>query len=240
MLIKQFRTFITQDINMLKDKLNNSANNQVNPSIKKGTILKKLITFIENTLLIFQEEFKGNIETSEEVLNEKLVLTLSFYSKSLPFVFQQESIQKQTKGQNRKVDIGVFLNNIEPPFFTIEAKRLTKLQKNREKEYVIGSIEGKLSGGIERFKHNVHGIDLPNSALVAYVQKDNFKEWQKRINTWITELINNHTNSPLIWSSDDLLEEISKNNKLAIFKSNHRKINNSQIRLQHYFISMVN
>lgn len=92
---------------MLKDH-HKSIYNIPNPSIKKGSITKKLIVFIEETLLVFQKHFKGEVDTSEEVLNEHLGKTLNYLSKSLPFIFQQETIQKQNKGQNRKVDIGVF------------------------------------------------------------------------------------------------------------------------------------
>ncbi|MCP4137265.1 MAG: hypothetical protein GY754_40220 [bacterium] len=84
---------------MMKDSFNISAYNIPGPSIDKGTIRKKLIEFLESTLYVFQEQFKGNVDTSEEVLNEKLAITLAFNSKPLPFIFQQEAIQQQSKGQ---------------------------------------------------------------------------------------------------------------------------------------------
>ena len=118
---------------MLKDN-NNSISNVPNPEIKRGSITEKLMGFIEETLLVFQNQFKGEVNTSEEVLNEHLAKTLDYCSKKLPFIFQQEGIQKQIKGQNRKVDIGVFCHYADcSPFFTIEAKRLPTLPKTREK-----------------------------------------------------------------------------------------------------------
>jgi len=124
---------------MLKD--NKPIVNIPKPSHKKGSIVNKLINFLEDTLLIFQKENTGKIEIAEEILNEVLGKTLSYFAKQLPFIFQQETIQKQNKGQNRKVDIGVFYHYTDNhPFFTIEAKRLTTaFSKDREKEYVLGS-----------------------------------------------------------------------------------------------------
>lgn len=228
---------------MLKDN-NKSISNIPNPSIKKGSITKKLIEFIEETLLVFQKQFKGEVDTSEEVLNEHLGKTLNYQSKPLPFIFQQETIQKQKKGQNRKVDIGVFKHYSETkPFFTIEAKRLTTaLSNNREKEYVTGNDSTKLSGGIERFKHNVHGIGLTESALIAYVQKENPKHWFNKINNWINQLIIKETESILEWTPSDLLINTCefKDNKLANFISISKKTDDTQIRLNHYFINLIN
>ncbi len=227
---------------MLKDN-NKQISNIPNPSIKKGSITKKLIEFIEDTLLVFQKQFKGEIDTSEEVLNEYLGKTLSYQSKSLPFIFQQEAIQKQKKGQNRKVDIGVFCHYAETtPFFTIEAKRLTtSLSKNRDKEYVTGNDPTRLSGGIERFKHNVHGTDLTESALVAYVQKENPKHWFDKINNWINQLITQEIKSLLEWTSNDLLTNVCdfKDHRLAKFVSISIKTNKTNISLNHYFVNLI-
>jgi hypothetical protein len=63
---------------MLKDN-HNSLSNIPNPSIKKGTIKEKLIEFLEETLYKFQEQFKGEVISSEENLNEQLCKTLSFF-----------------------------------------------------------------------------------------------------------------------------------------------------------------
>ena len=226
---------------MLKDH-HKSIYNIPNPSIKKGSITKKLIVFIEETLLVFQKHFKGEVDTSEEVLNEHLGKTLNYLSKSLPFIFQQGTIQKQNKGQNRKVDIGVFRHFAEiKPFFTIEAKRLTtSLPANREKEYVTGYNSTKPSGGIERFKHNVHGVDLTESALVAYVQKENSKHWFSKVNSWITELMVEEMKTLLNWNSNDLLINTCefKDERLTKFVSLNEKIDSAKISLNHYFLNL--
>jgi len=226
---------------MLKDN-HNPISNVPNPSIKKGSITKKLIEFIEETLLKFQIQFKGNVDTSEEVLNEYLGKTFSYYSKEYPFIFQQETIQKQKKGQNRKVDFGVFQLHTDPnPIFTLEAKRLTTtLSNSREKEYVIGNNPSKLSGGIERFKHNVHGVNLLKSAIVGYVQRENFNHWFDSVNNWINQLISVKLKSTLKWNSNDLLINHCKfkDSRVSKFSSKNIKTNGTIITLNHYFIDL--
>lgn len=226
---------------MLKDN-HNPVSNIPNPSIRKGTIKEKLIEFVEDTLYKFQKQFKGEVNTSEEVLNEQLGKTLSYYSNSKAFIFQQETIQKQKKGQNRKVDIGVFRHFSDPnPFFTIEAKRLTtSIPKNREREYVLGGDSNKLSGGIERFKHNVHGVNLDHSAIIGYVQNEDGKHWYSIINNWIQELIDRGIQSPLKWISSDLLINTCDFKDLRVVKSisESEKTNQTKISLNHYFINL--
>lgn len=227
---------------MLKDT--KPIANTPNPSAKKGSIINKLIGFLEETLLIFQKENNGRIDIAEKELNQKLSLTLEKYSreKELSFIFQQETIQKQTKGHSRNVDIGVFnlhgdLNN---PIYTIEAKRLTTtLSNDRKKEYVLGNNTKKLTGGIERFKHNVHGVSLERSALVGYVQRKNNRHWFRKINECIDEQINLDTKI-LIWNTNDVLINTCgfKDSRLAKFISTNGKIHNTNITLNHYFVNL--
>lgn len=226
---------------MLKDN-HNSVANIPNPSIRKGTIKAKLIEFIETTLLTFQIQFKGKVDTSEEVLNEDLCKTFSYCCKNQPFFFQAETRQKQAKGNDRKVDIGVFQHFADnAPFFTIEAKRLSKaIPSNREKEYIIGNDPAKLSGGIERFKHNVHGVNLNHSAIIGYVQNEDSMYWYNTINSWIQELIDGKIKSSLNWISNDLLNNTCGFTDLRLAKSisKSEKIDQTEINLSHYFINL--
>ncbi|WP_288243997.1 hypothetical protein [uncultured Chryseobacterium sp.] len=226
---------------MLRDNYNNISGIP-NPSIKKGTIKEKLIIFLEDTLCRFQEHFIGKVNESEETLNEQLGKTLNFFSKNQTFIFQAETKQKQLKGIDRRIDIGVFRLFSDPdPFFTIEAKRLTTLMpKNREKEYVLGNNPAKLSGGIERYKHNVHGVNLEHSAIIGYVQNKDCKHWYLKINSWIQELIENNNVSPLKWVTSDLLNHPSNFTDLKILKSisESEKVDQTKIFLNHYFINL--
>ncbi|WP_026704834.1 hypothetical protein [Flavobacterium soli] len=226
---------------MLKDNYNH-VSNVPNPSIKKGTIKEKLIIFLEETLYKFQEHFKGKVNESEENLNEQLGKTLSYFSKNHAFIFQAETKQKQPRGIDRRVDIGVFRHYSDPnPFFTIEAKRLTtSMPKNRDKEYVLGENPIKSSGGIERFKNNVHGVNLNHSAIIGYVQNENGKYWYNSINSWIQELIDDKIKSTLNWFSNDLLINTCGFKDLRVVKSisKSEKINGTKIILNHYFINL--
>jgi hypothetical protein len=226
---------------MLKDNYNH-VSNVPNPSIKKGTIKEKLIIFLEETLYKFQEHFKGKVNDSEENLNEQLGKTLSYFSKSQAFIFQAETKQKQPRGIDRRVDIGVFRHFSDPnPFFTIEAKRLTNsMPKNREKEYVLGDNPTKLSGGIEGFKNNVHGVNLDHSAIIGYVQNEDGKYWYNTINSWIQELIDGKIKSTLNWFSNDLLNNTCGFTDSRVVKciSDGNKINQTKITLNHYFINL--
>lgn len=225
---------------MLKDR-SNFKYNVPNPSIDKGKIVSKLDDFIVHTLMIFQSEFQGYSNASEEVLSEHLAKTLDYHAKPLPFIFQKEAIQNQPKGHKRNVDIGVFLHYANlAPFFTIEAKRLPTSPKSREKEYIIGSDFKKPSGGIERYKLNLHGPDLSESALIGFIQSGSMKGWHLKINEWIMLLINNTNNPKLEWTKEDMLQNVCrfKNPELCKFVSKNKKINSTTIQLFHYFIDM--
>jgi hypothetical protein len=70
--------------------------------------------------------------------------------------------------------------------YTVEAKRLPTGTGIREREYIYGSFRnGSPSGGIQRFKTGDHGCGLPKSALLGYVEENNFSYWYKTINDWI-------------------------------------------------------
>ncbi len=226
---------------MLKDN-HTPISNVPDPSIKKGTIKEKLIEFLEESLYKFQNQYKGLINVSEEVLNEHLGKTLSYFSKSQPFFFQPETRQQQVQGHDRRVDIGVFKHFADTaPFFTIEAKRLsTSIPNNREKEYVLGNDPTKYTGGIERFKHNIHGVNLNHSALIGYVQNHDGNHWFNAVNIWIQELIDAKVNSPLKWISNDLLINTCgfKDGRYTKFISESEKIDKTKINLNHYFVNL--
>ena len=226
---------------MLKDKFL-PANNMPSPSFDKGKINMRLLEFVDETLPVFQLEFKELNSSSEEVLTEHLVKTLAYHSNGkLPFIFLQEVIQKQEKGQNRKVDIGVFLHyKDDAPFFAFEAKRLPTIPKSREKEYVIGNDSIKPTGGIERFKLNLHGINLKESGIIGYIQFDTIQEWSYRINGWINELIGSASFPETLWSNSDLLINTeSETGVIARYKSENERADRSTVILHHYLVDIT-
>lgn len=90
--------------------------------------------------------------------------------------------------------------------YTIEAKRLPTGVGKREREYVTGYFDsGSPSGGIQRFKTGDHGYGLSKSALLGYVENDDFISWHNAVNSWI---IDNALESPEEWSKTERLQEI--------------------------------
>lgn len=83
----------------------------------------------------------------------------------------------------RRVDLGVHaaeeeglyvanqMYGLDDVFYTLEAKRLPTPGTGREREYVVGH-GSKQSGGIERFKENLHGDRMLYSGIIAYIQED--------------------------------------------------------------------
>lgn len=91
--------------------------------------------------------------------------------------------------------------------YTVEAKRLPTDKQNgdREKEYVYGQSKED-SGGIERFKTGSHGYQLSKSALLGYIEEDDFSHWHGKVNGWISE---NASTSPSEWNVNEQLETLS-------------------------------
>lgn len=90
--------------------------------------------------------------------------------------------------------------------YTAEAKRLPTGTGIREKEYIYGSFSsGSPSGGIQRFKTGDHGNGLPKSALLGYVEENDFSYWHKTINYWIANKVEE---LPGEWKKDEQLQKL--------------------------------
>lgn len=143
-------------------------------------------------------------------------------AKEYSFFFKGEP-----KEGTRKVDIGAMYAEIESykPFFVIECKRLpTPPNSQRLKmEYVCGK---NTDGGIERFKLNLHGVNLPHNAMIAYIEKEDFSFWHEKINTWIEEVG---------WENEFLTQPTI--NKIAILNSKHKR-QNDEVELTHFWLNL--
>lgn len=204
--------------------------------LKEKTSIKKVFSFIENCLPEFKENF-SNIKP-EDGLSQELIYILDNKSREkLPTcAFSSEHMEDTSKGNSRRDDIGVravkgislyatfYPNN--KPFIAIEAKRLdSKIDKKRQKEYVVGRLdESKYieSGGIERFKKQIHGVGLIYVGMIGYLQTDDFDTWLKKINNWIDEEIKESTSKDLIWEKQDKLIPNSNNTLFATYNSKHQ------------------
>jgi hypothetical protein len=95
--------------------------------------------------------------------------------------------------------------------YTVEAKRLPTGTGIREKEYIYGFFRsGSPSGGIQRFKTGDHGYGLLKSALLGYVEENDFSYWHKTINDWIA---NKAEELPREWKKDEQLQKLDIDSK---------------------------
>ncbi len=198
-----------------------------NPSnVDKETAHSKVIEFLINKLPDFH--YSNNSEAEEDISQELIIyLQRIAISENVLFFFKAEY-----KEGRRKVDFGILSTqtySTSKAFFVIEAKRLTNtLGKEREREYVFGD-----GGGIERFKRNLHGKGLSQSAIIGYVQKKDFDYWLTEINSWISESIQSNG----LWTLSDKLNG-SYTKRLALFTSNNIRIDETNIRLTHLWINV--
>lgn len=116
-----------------------------------------------------------------------------------------------TTGANRRKRVDfAFISAIQGAstrkLYTVEAKRLPTDKSNgdRETEYVYGQSK-KDSGGIERFKTGSHGYQLPKSALLGYIEEEDFGYWHGKINEWIS---NKASSTPSEWNINEQLTDL--------------------------------
>jgi hypothetical protein len=204
-------------------------------SIKKGTSISNILNFIFSNLRYFNQiEFASHY--NENLFTQDLVLMLDHIaSKSYaPFKFQHQIIDHINNLSNlsRSLDIGVYSNSSNAPILLGEAKRLP-LPKKRRREYVIGK---KISGGIERFKREVHAKGHKISFMIGYVEKNDFKYWEKEINNWIKKLALGKKTKNL-WNSKDVLKKVTSNtNKIKCRLISNNKTINNNIKIHHFWV----
>jgi len=122
----------------------------------------------------------------------------------------------------------------------LEGKRIPAPSPDREKEYVIGTTSGKISGGIQRFKMGLHGAEQDLAAMIGYVQSNTPRYWHKRINDWITHLAVNSEQGGLMWNPDETLKPLTADIKrgLVSYCSLHNRISGNKIEIHHLWIVM--
>jgi hypothetical protein len=130
------------------------------------------------------------------------------------------------------------LYTIYDPILLLEGKRLPPPSSGREKEYVTGS-EHK-SGGIQRFKLGLHGLELNLVAMIGYVQAHTTAYWQKKINEWIVQLAIGSLQDGCAWTVQETLEPVGANIAKGIlsYRSWHNRISGNTIEIHHLWIVM--
>jgi len=235
---------------LLCNQPNDNIEQQFN-GLEKSQSIKKIFNFIEECLPEFKNKY--SLLKPEDGLTQELVYILDNESREkLPLCgFSTEHMEDTTKGNSRRDDIGIraikgitlhatfYPNN--KPFIAIEAKRLdSKIVKKRKKEYVVGRYDEKYieSGGIERFKKEIHGNELVYVGMIGYMQTDDFDSWLAKINKYIKEEISSPTSIELIWEEKDKLILDKKNQLFSTYISEH-KCKSKEVSMYHIWINLI-
>ena len=165
-----------------------------------------------------------------------------------------DSFRNQIQGSGRNADIGALpVDTITVEGITykdyeqllpIECKRLPTPPDSRrsELEYVHG-MPGKRTGGIERFKHGLHGRENRHALLIAYVQAKSFVYWQTLINARLVEMANNGSSAGLWRPVETLSEPASgQNAEVARLSSRHKRLRppccSNSVDMEHLWLRM--
>lgn len=204
-----------------------------------------ILSFIENHLSGFVIKYFSEYRNiSNEIgITQKLEMYLNPFLKVelSTFNLTKEYVEDISTGQSPQSDLGFYLDGEDLAIFCIEAKRLPTPGSQREKEYIIGHWNTKNkyvnSGGIERFKKGIHGRGLTHSAIIGYVQQNDFEHWYKQVNIWIDELIQD-ASQEIEWNQNDKLNQLSLKPNIAKFQSVNKRTNDS-ITLFHFWLNLV-
>lgn len=156
------------------------------------------------------------------------------------FIFFHEFPQPARRSVDLSVHLYVADQILEDPFYLLEAKRLPTPGTGREREYVVGD-GSKQSGGIERFKENLHGDGLLYAGMIAYIQKDRKPSWLENVNQWITDLTTHPpTNARSTWSQNDVLrQETTATPIVREFPSKHHRAHGGPLQLRHFWLYLT-
>jgi len=212
-----------------------------------NSLRRATIEFIYRSLQEWRDDLTRDHEEIEERLNIQLSKFLNASARqSFPMVqFNREEFQFK----NRRVDMSV--TPIEPqriesttfsiyePFMVAECKRLPAPSNDREFEYITGC--DKLTGGIQRFKHGLHGSKHEESVMIGYIQKDSVCKWHGLINEWIDALAEHRIlDSSCKWMPSEKLQVDAFGTQTARCRSLHPRKNSitENITIHHLWIVM--
>ena len=222
--------------------------------LPKNRSIEKVIEFILGSLEEFRKKFKN--KNPENGLTQELYYLLDNKEYKIGLIrigISKEHMEDTNKGNSPQVDIGIrakdgimiqgtqYANN--EPFIVFEAKRLdSKIDhyKERKKEYVVGRIKNSKylnSGGIERFKKEIHGKKLKYVGMIGYMQTDDFDSWLEKINGYIDEEILSPSSSDLNWEDKDKLTVDKKESIYRTYKSQHQ-CKTKDISMYHIWIDL--
>ncbi len=198
-------------------------------------LIPKTIEFLYDSLAVWRVDYKPDNDVSEPKINYDLRTFLDIRGREV-FPMVTFNSGKPEHG-HAAVDLAVqpvektiiecVKYSMYDAFLVIECKRLpTPPPRPREKEYVYGFFKNKSpSGGIQRFKHGIHGGKVNQAVIVGYIQKKSPEHWYRTINGWITELCENSDNpSNMVWSEAECLESVNMTDEGARLESRHNRV----------------
>ncbi len=257
--MKPLPTFWIWGISLQSDKKHTRGTGQITTGIEVNNASEKVIEFILSCIDDFRDKFSSI--SPENGLTQELVYLLDNKENQIELIrigISREHMEYTSKGNAPQDDIairakdsviisGISYQNNEP-FMVFEAKRLNStLGAHREKEYVVGRVckdsEGNDkyldSGGIERFKKEIHGEKLTYVGMLGYVQTDNFDEWLIKINNWIDEEIRASSSAELIWEDQDKLIHEKSETAYRTYSSKHNCISGKHLNIKHIWIDLL-
>lgn len=214
--------------------------------LSAGQAARKVEEFLRSHLPDWINVQQRNPQRSENPLTGSLCRFLCSRCRQEPTLFQ--FFHQSPQAGRHIVDIGVYpfeeglyvanqMHGLEDVFYTLEAKRLPTPGTGRECEYVVGN-GAKQSGGIERFKENLHGDRILYSGMIAYIQEDREPSWLANVNQWLADLATHPpTNARSTWGQNDLLrQEPTATPRVREFSSHHHRAHGSPIQLWHFWL----
>lgn len=217
---------------------------------KPNTWLDTVIDFILGQLPLWRDEHGRPPEVGETALTAQLCTFLNsacvFGSGFDILQFKQEE-PDLGKDKRRRIDLAVHpkgtvisingrVHNHYKTLVPIECKRLPKPAKADKREYLHRFTN--TTGGVQRFKHGLHGEKNELAVMIGYVQEETIPIWQKRIQRWTRGLVKSKV---ALWSVADTLSLNSHDvaTKTAALTSVNTRSNSLRpIRLRHLWIDM--
>jgi hypothetical protein len=218
-----------------------------------GAFRREIVAFVERELPVWRDRPERPNCDDEPRLNEFLCGHLNSASRRHCFdsvQFLTEPVQ--TAG--RREDIAVKpLGTIRvegrtyydfEQLLPIECKRLPTPPDSRRSdlEYVHG-LPGHRTGGIERFKHGLHGPTKQHALMIAYVQAESFTHWLAAINARLAKLATEGADNG-IWNPAEPLSSCTPAHGAEVhrLRSCHRRLSppcsSDNVEMEHVWLRM--
>lgn len=208
-----------------------------------------LIGFLADQLSTWCEDPERQQVSSETTLTSQFCAYLNEAARFSSWDFLQFRVEERDERKaGRKIDLvaapcgaTVWVEGRRctkyDPLLPVECKRLpTPVDKRRDpREYVV---DGKTTGGIQRFKSGHHGAAHTMAAMIGYIQANDAAHWKTTIDGWIQDLIS--TSQPG-WSVADILiaEPPHASPKVSLHRSDHSRSGGlPDINLTHIWVQL--